>query len=71
MAESLVTKARKSELKTLNDFAQLMGVSVTTLCRYEQDPDKYFTRERLRVYYNNVGPSGRLFLDRYVRSFFN
>lgn len=71
MVESLVAKARKSELKTLDDFAPLMGVSVPTLCRYENDPDRYFTPNRLRVYYDNVGPSGRLFLDRYVRSFFN
>ena len=71
MVESLVAKARKCELKTLDDFAPLMGVSVPTLCRYENDPDRYFTPNRLRVYYDNVGPSGRLFLDRYVRSFFN
>ncbi len=70
MAESLVAKARKSELKTLDDFAPLLGVSVPTLCRYENQPDRYFTPERLRVYYNNVGPSGKMLLKRYVGSFF-
>ena len=70
MAESLVAKARKSELKTLHDFAPLLGVSVPTLCRYENQPDRYFTPERLRVYYNNVGPSGKMLLKRYVGSFF-
>ena len=70
MAESLVATARKSELKTLDDFAPLLGVSVPTLCRYENQPDRYFTPERLRVYYNNVGPSGKMLLKRYVGSFF-
>lgn len=70
MAESLVAKARKSELKTLDDFAPLLSVSVPTLCRYENQPDRYFTPERLRVYYNNVGPSGKMLLKRYVGSFF-
>ena len=70
MAKSLVAKARKSELKTLDDFAPLLGVSVPTLCRYENQPDRYFTPERLRVYYNNVGPSGKMLLKRYVGSFF-
>lgn len=70
MAENLVAKARKSELKTLDDFAPLLGVSVPTLCRYENQPDRYFTPERLRVYYNNVGPSGKMLLKRYVGSFF-
>ena len=70
MAESLVATARKSELKTLEDFAPLLGVSVPTLCRYENQPDRYFTPERLRVYYNNVGPSGKMLLKRYVGSFF-
>ena len=70
MAESLVAKARKSELKTLDDFAPLMGVSVPTLCRYENDPDRYFTPNRLRIYYENVGPSGKMLLKRYISSFF-
>ena len=71
MAESLVAKARKSELKTLDDFAPLLGVSVQTLCRYENDPDRYFTPNRLRVYYENVGPSGKMHLKQYINSFFS
>ena len=70
MADTLVAKARMSDLKSLEDFAPIMGVSVTTLCKYENNPDDFFTPNRLKTYYENVGPTGKMFLKRYVDSFF-
>ena len=35
---SLVAKARMTALKSQEDFAPLLGVSVVTLCKYEQNP---------------------------------
>lgn len=67
---SLVAKARMTALKSQEDFAPLLGVSVPTLCKYEQDPDKWMTAERLRVYYDNVGADGKRLLERYTSSFF-
>lgn len=70
MATSLVAKARMTALKSQEDFAPLLGVSVPTLCKYEKDPDKWMTAERLRVYYDNVGADGKRLLKRYAASFF-
>lgn len=67
---SLVAKARMSALKTQKDFAPLLGVSAATLIKYEQDPDKWMTPERLRVYYLNVGDDGKKMLRKYAASFF-
>ena len=67
---SLVAMARMTALKSQEDFAPLLGVSVPTLCKYEQDPDKWMTAERLRVYYDNVGADGKRLLERYTSSFF-
>lgn len=70
MASSLVAKARMSALKTQEEFAPLLGVSMTTLIKYEQDPDRWMTPERLRVYYENVGEDGKKMLRNYAASFF-
>lgn len=70
MASSLVAKARMSALKTQEEFAPLLGVSATTLIKYEQDPDTWMTPARLRVYYANVGADGKKMLRKYVSSFF-
>lgn len=70
MASNLVAKARMSALKTQEEFAPLLGVSTTTLIKYEQEPDRWMTPERLRVYYNNVGADGKRMLRRYAASFF-
>nr|DAG44460.1 MAG TPA: Regulatory protein-modification, helix-turn-helix, transcriptional regulator, DNA [Caudoviricetes sp.] len=70
MAASLVAKARMTSLKSQEDFAPLLGVSVVTLCKYEKNPDKWMTPERLRVYYDNVGADGKQLLRKYAASFF-
>ncbi len=70
MASSLVAKARMSALKTQDEFAPLLGVSVPTLVKYEQEPDRWMTPERLRVYYDNVGADGKKMLRDYAASFF-
>lgn len=67
---SLVAQARMTALKSQEDFAPLLGVSVPTLCKYEQDPDRWMTPEKLRVYYGNVGADGKRLLKRYAASFF-
>lgn len=67
---SLVAQARKSALKSQEDFAPLLGVSPSTLCKYETDPDRWMTPARLRVYYGNVGSDGKDLLRRYAASFF-
>lgn len=70
MASNLVAKARMSALKTQEEFAPLLGVSSTTLIKYEQDPDTWMTPARLRIYYANVGADGKKMLKQYAASFF-
>lgn len=70
MASNLVARARMSSLKTQDEFAPLLGVSVPTLVKYEREPDKWMTPERLRVYYDNVGADGKKMLRNYTASFF-
>ena len=67
---SLVAKARMTTLKSQEDIAPLLGVSVVTLCKYEQDPDKWMTQERLKIYYDHVGQDGKRLLKQYAASFF-
>ena len=67
---SMVAKARMTALKTQEDFAPLFGVSVVTLCKWEREPDKWMTPDKLRVYYDNVGDDGKRILKRYAASFF-
>lgn len=67
---SLVAQARMTALKSQEEFAPLLGVSMSTLCKYENNPDKWMTAERLKVYYNNVGADGKRLLERYTSSFF-
>lgn len=67
---SMVAKARMTALKTQEDFAPLFDVSVVTLCKWEREPDKWMTPDKLRVYYENVGDDGKRILKRYTASFF-
>lgn len=67
---SLVAKARMSTLKTQGEFAPLLDVSVSTLCKWEQNPDKWMTADKLNVYYENVGEDGKKMLRQYAASFF-
>lgn len=67
---TMVAKARMTALKTQEDFAPLFGVSVVTLCKWEREPDKWMTPDKLRVYYDNVGDDGKRILKRYAASFF-
>lgn len=67
---SLVAQARMTALKSQEDFAPLLGVSVVTLCKYEKNPDMWMTPEKLRVYYDNVGQDGKKLLRKYTASFF-
>lgn len=59
-----------SALKSQEDFAPLLGVSVPTLCKYENNPDKWMTPDRLKVYYENVGEDGKQRIKEYVATFF-
>lgn len=70
METTLVAKARLSSLKTQAELAELLGVTTTTLSKWENDPDHYFTQSRLRAYYDNVGADGRKYLRAYTASFF-
>lgn len=67
---SFVTKARKSALKTQEEFAELLGTSVVTLGKWENNPDEWFTPNKLKVYYDNVGADGKGYIRQYVASFF-
>ena len=67
---SLVAKARMTALKSQEDFAPLLGVTVQTLCKYEQNPDQWMTPNRLMIYYSNVGQDGKQLLKQYAASFF-
>lgn len=68
--QTLVTQARKTALKNLDDFAPLFRVSIQTLSKWENHPDKYMNAEKLRIYYDNVGEDGKCLLKQYVASFF-
>ena len=70
MKRTEVMKARMSAFKTLEDFAPLLGVSVPTLSKWENDPNRYFTPDRLKTYYNNVQLDGKHYLQNYVANFF-
>lgn len=67
---TLVTRARKTAEKNLEDFAPIFGVTIQTLSKWEKDPDKWMNAEKLRIYYNNVGEDGKRLLERYTASFF-
>ncbi len=67
---SLVAKARMTALKNQQDFADIFGVTNVTICKWENDPDKWMTPEKLRVYYSNVGQDGKRLLKQYAASFF-
>lgn len=68
---SFVAKARASSLATQEDFAKGLGVTSVTLSKWENDPDRWFTAERLRWYWEHVGDDGREYLKRYVQGIFN
>lgn len=59
-----------SALKTQEEFAELFGVTVQTMCKWEQAPDDWMTPAKLRVYYENVGQDGKKMLRDYAASFF-
>ncbi len=67
---SLVAKARMSALKTQEEFAAMMGTTPTTLCKWENNPDEWFTPAKLKKYYEAVGTDGKEYIKRYVASFF-
>ncbi|WP_294373987.1 helix-turn-helix transcriptional regulator [uncultured Slackia sp.] len=67
---TLVAKARQSSLKTQEDFAAMMGTTATTLCKWENNPDEWFTPIKLKKYYEAVGADGKQYLKDYVSSFF-
>lgn len=65
-----VAKARMTALATQDEFAELFGVTVQTICKWEQSPDEWMTPAKLRVYYENVGQDGKKMLRDYAASFF-
>lgn len=67
---TLPAKARASSLKSQTEFSKMIGVSPVTLCKWEQDPDKWLTVEKLRLYWDNVGLDGKAYLREYVDGIF-
>jgi len=69
MADNAWSRSRRVSLMTQREMASKLGITASTVNKYENDPAK-MTGTFMQRWYNEVSGEGKKILDKEMRHFF-